>query len=49
MWLGIPLGLVGMLVVFMAVGMFLGAEWLEKKFGKTTGETVNVPGNLSQV
>lgn len=27
-------GLVAFLVVVMAVGMFIGAEWLEKKFGK---------------
>ncbi len=31
-WLNIPLGVTGFLVVIMALGMFWGGEWLEKKF-----------------
>ncbi len=31
-WLNVHLGLVGFLVVVLAIGMFLGAEWLENKF-----------------
>ena len=31
---GISSGMVGFLVIIMAVGMFLGGEWLEKKFSK---------------
>lgn len=33
-WLGISIGLVGFIVILMAIGMFWGAEWLEKKFGE---------------
>jgi len=29
-------GLVGFAIVIMAVGMFLGGEWLERKFNKET-------------
>lgn len=32
--LGISGGIVGFAVILMAVGMFLGGEWLEKKFAK---------------
>jgi len=31
---GLPTGLIGILVIIMAIGMFLGGEWLEKKFRK---------------
>ncbi len=31
-WLNIPIGMVGFLVVLLAIVMFLGAEWLENKF-----------------
>lgn len=32
-WLGLRPGVVALLVIIMALGMFYGAEWLEKKFG----------------
>jgi uncharacterized membrane protein YedE/YeeE len=32
-WLGLRPGVVALLVILMALGMFYGAEWLEKKFG----------------
>lgn len=31
-WLGLRPGVVALLVIIMALGMFYGAEWLEKKF-----------------
>lgn len=31
-WLNLPIGVTGFLVVIMALGMFWGGEWLEKKF-----------------
>ncbi len=31
-WLHLPLGVTAFLAVVMAIGMFLGAEWLERKF-----------------
>lgn len=37
-WLNISSGLVAFLVILMALGMFWGGEWLEKKFNK--GEAV---------
>ena len=33
-WLGISIGIVGFLVILMALGMFWGGEWLENKFGE---------------
>lgn len=33
-WLSLSLGFVGFLVILMALGMFWGGEWLEKKFGE---------------
>lgn len=27
-------GVIGLLIIFMAIGMFLGVDWLEKKFAK---------------
>ena len=32
-WLSLSLGFVAFLVILMALGMFWGGEWLEKKFG----------------
>lgn len=32
-WLGLPYGVVAVLVTLMALGMFVGAEFLERKFG----------------
>ena len=31
---GISSGLIGFIIILMAVGMFVGGEWLEKKFSK---------------
>jgi hypothetical protein len=33
-WLNVSIGLVGFLVILMALGMFWGGEWLEKKFSR---------------
>ena len=33
-YFNLPTGVIGFLSILMAVGMFLGAEWLEKKFRK---------------
>ncbi len=33
-YFNIPMGIIAFIVVLMAVGMFIGAEWLEKKFGE---------------
>ena len=40
-WLGLRPGIAAFLVIVMALGMFVGGEWLEKKFGReneTTGK-----------
>ena len=33
-YFNLPTGIIGFLAILMAIGMFLGAEWLEKKFRK---------------
>jgi hypothetical protein len=33
-YFSLPTGVIGLLSIIMAIGMFLGAEWLEKKFRK---------------
>ncbi|NIV72647.1 YeeE/YedE family protein, partial [Candidatus Saccharibacteria bacterium] len=42
-WLGIRPGMVAFLVILMALGMFYGAEWLEKKFGTSQAESESPP------
>lgn len=37
-WLNISIGLVGFIVILMALGMFWGGEWLEKKFSLKEGQ-----------
>jgi hypothetical protein len=37
-WLGVSSGMAAFLVTLLAVGMFVGAEWLESKFREEPAE-----------
>jgi uncharacterized membrane protein YedE/YeeE len=45
-WLNLRPGLVAFLVIAMALGMFYGAEWLEKKFGGKASAATNKNGSV---
>jgi hypothetical protein len=46
-WLGLRPGVVAFLVILMALGMFYGAELLEKKFGGKTSTRASENGKMA--